>query len=329
MELFSEVYSCYYTAIGKIIDESIDGEISEEAAKEIIKRVAFEESDIFIMSKIHSNTWSFFDEQNQCKIKNKTQEPLTKLQKMWLCAIFNDEKINLFFDENEIVTFRKYFNDNGIAPMFKQSDFYYFDQFKLGDNYSDKMYIEHFKKLVDAVKSKQILNISYSNRKDKEICKDFLILKIEYSKKNNRHRVYVSEIQNKRRKNYYLLNIARITGISYSENEYNEYISFEKYAENNLEKEPVVIEISDERDALERCMVQFANFNKRTEYDEKTKKYLCYIYYNKDLETELLIQIMSFVPLVKVLGNDKFLKLLLDRVRLQKNLLAQNDNELV
>lgn len=327
MELFSEVYSCYYTAMGKIINESLGGEISEETVRDIIKTFAFEESDIFIIPKLESKSWNFFDEENKCKIKNNTDMPLTKIQKMWLCAIFNDEKINLFFDEKEVVKIKKYFEDNNIEPMFRQNDFYYFDQFRLGDDYSDKRYREHFKKLVDAVKSKQILNISYSNRKDKEINKEFLVLKIEYSKKNNRHRVYCAQIQDKRRKNYYLLNVARIIEISNSENEYNEYISFEKYAENNLANEPIVLEISNERDALERCMVQFANFNKRTEYNEETKKYLCYIYYNKDLETELLIQVMSFVPLVKVLGHSKFLELFMERVRMQKKLMLANCGE--
>lgn len=321
MELFSEVYNCYYTAIGEIINKSLDGEISKENAKEIIKKIAFEESDIFINSKIDSEAWSFWDDKNKLKIKNKTKLPLTKAQKMWLCAIFNDERINLFFDKEEVIKFRKYFKDKNIEPIFRQTDFYYFDQFYLGDNCLDETYVEHFKKLVSAVKSKQILNISYNNRKDKQISKDFLILKIEYSKKNNRHRAYAVHIKDNRRKNVYLLNIAKINKISNSEITYNKEISFEQYAENNLEKEPIVLEISNERDALERCMVQFANFNKRTEYNEKTKKYICYIYYNKDLETELLIQVLSFVPLVKLLGHDKFLKLFKDRVALQKRLI--------
>ena len=37
---------------------------------------------------------------------------------------------------------------------------------------------------------------------------------------------------------------------------------------------------------------------------------------NQNMETELLIEVMSFGPMLKVMGNDKFLKSL--RTRLEK-----------
>lgn len=326
MELFSEIYNCYYIVVSKIIDESIDGKISKEIVNNIIKKFAFEESSLFIMPKIETGAWSFFDDKMDCKIKNKSKFTLTKIQKMWLCSVFNDERISLFLEDDEIIKAKTYFKDNNIEPLFLQDDFYYFDQFSLGDNYLDKNYISHFKKLIRAIKSREVLTISYSAKKGKLITGDFLVFKMEYSKKNNRHRVYTLNIKNGRDRDFQLFNVSRIITISESENEYNKNISFEKHIENNFIKEPVILEISNERNALERCMVQFANFNKRTEYNEETKKYICYIYYSEDLEKELLIQVLSFIPLVKVLGNDKFLKQVMERVNMQKNLMSLNEH---
>ena len=75
---------------------------------------------------------------------------------------------------------------------------------------------------------------------------------------------------------------------------------------NSYYKDPLKLHIVNKRNALERTMLHFANYEKNTtKIDENT--YECLIYYNQNMETELLIEVMSFGPMVKVIGNDKFL----------------------
>ena len=82
-------------------------------------------------------------------------------------------------------------------------------------------------------------------------------------------------------------------------------------------KEPVRVLIKNRRNALERAMLQFANYEKSIRrLNEDT--YECLIYYNKETETELLIEILSFGPMLKVVGNETFLRLIKER------LIAQN-----
>ena len=53
-------------------------------------------------------------------------------------------------------------------------------------------------------------------------------------------------------------------------------------------------------------MLHFANYEKNTrKLSEDT--YECLIYYNQSMETELLIEVLSFGPMITVLGNEKFL----------------------
>lgn len=86
-------------------------------------------------------------------------------------------------------------------------------------------------------------------------------------------------------------------------------------------KDPVTIRIKDERNALERAMLQFANYEKNTKkIDQNT--YECLIYYNKNVETELLIEVMSFGPMIKVIGNDDMLAAIKERLVLQQTLLS-------
>ena len=85
-------------------------------------------------------------------------------------------------------------------------------------------------------------------------------------------------------------------------------------------KEPVRLLIKDKRNALERTMLQFANYEKNTtKIDNDT--YECCIYYNKNVETELLIEILSFGPVLQVTGNEYFLAQLKQRLKKQAGLM--------
>ena len=84
-------------------------------------------------------------------------------------------------------------------------------------------------------------------------------------------------------------------------------------------KEPLRLRIINKRNALERAMLHFANYEKNTtKIDEDT--YECLIYYNQNMETELLIEVMSFGPMLTVLGNERFLTNLKARLQRQINL---------
>ena len=66
-------------------------------------------------------------------------------------------------------------------------------------------------------------------------------------------------------------------------------------------------------------MLQFANYEKNTtRLDENT--YQCLIYYNKYVETELLIEVLSFGPMIQVLGHEEFLELVKERLKIQYGL---------
>ena len=74
-------------------------------------------------------------------------------------------------------------------------------------------------------------------------------------------------------------------------------------------------------------MLHFANYEKNTaKIDDDT--YECLIYYNQSMETELLIEVLSFGPMLTVIGNERFLKSLRARLKKQKALDLTNSNPL-
>ena len=87
-----------------------------------------------------------------------------------------------------------------------------------------------------------------------------------------------------------------------------------------LNKSTVTLEIYDERNALERVMLAFAHFEKRT-IQVGANVYQLTISYEIFDETELLIRILSFGPMVKVLEPASFQQQIRERISKQLELM--------
>ena len=80
----------------------------------------------------------------------------------------------------------------------------------------------------------------------------------------------------------------------------------------------LTLEITDERNALERAMLHFAHFEKQAERVDGNRYLLRIRYYEND-ETEMLIRVLSFGPYVKVLEPESFIELVKQRLVCQKS----------
>ena len=108
-----------------------------------------------------------------------------------------------------------------------------------------------------------------------------------------------------------ILNVARIQRVRLTDKTLTSDIDLNSLIRNSYYKEPLTLHIVNKRNALERAMLHFANYE-------------CLIYYNQNMETELLIEVMSFGPMLKVIGNEKFLKSLQSRLEKQRMLIYNN-----
>ena len=84
----------------------------------------------------------------------------------------------------------------------------------------------------------------------------------------------------------------------------------------------MVLELTDDRNALERVMLHFSHLDKETERIDDNR-YKITLYYEREDETELLIRVLSFGPVLKVVFPEDFIKKLCDRLEKQKNLRTQ------
>lgn len=319
MNLFSDIYNCYYQVMKKILIQQCT--FSKKDLDDCIKENGFEESPLFIMPKILSGEWDFFEENNGIfisKLSGGFSMPLSKLQKCYISALLLDEKIQLFFNKKQLDFLKKLFA--GYKPLWTPEDFYYYDRFTDKDDFSSPAYINIFQTILSAIKNCQWVSINYKGKNSTNI-HELFPCRLEYSLKNDCFRLIASPCPGNPVPRIELYNLSNIIEISLIGKYETGQPDINKAIRESYYKEPVRLLIKDERNALERTMLQFANYEKNTT-KINNDTYECCIYYNKNVETELLIEILSFGPVLQVTGNEYFLGQLKQRLKKQAGLMV-------
>ena len=300
--IFSELYSAYYNAVAKILSKVIDEDTTEKDLQNIIESTAFAESSLTILPAIRNGKWQVINEDLTTPILNTPTMPLTTLQKRWLKSLSLDPRVRLFDISFEGL--------DDVEPLFTPDDYVVYDRYLDGDPYFDEAYIKNFKTILEAIKNKTPLKIEILNRLHQPVTLNTLPIRLEYSEKDDKFSMI-----SKGCKYGGTINIARITNIE----KYNgSAITLSR--ERRTEYKVVTLKVYDQRNTLERSMLHFAHFEKQVEkLDDET--YLAHIKYDKDDETELVIRVLSFGPMVEVIEPDGFRNLIIERLKKQKALM--------
>ena len=297
--LFSELYSAYYNAVADVITAVINGERSEKELQKIASRRAFGESVLNILPSLKSEKWQLVHTDMTTPLKHTPTMPLTVLQKQWLKAVSLDPRIRLFGVEIEGL--------DQVDPLFTADDYYVFDKYSDGDPFDDEKYVAHFRTLLTAIKTNTPIEISMVSQKGNAVETVCMPLTLEYSEKDDKFRLLTEG-----GRNVDIVNVANLTSCKL-------YTKPWTPALKSIHRtKSVTLEITDERNALERCMLHFAHFKKRAENTEGIR-YTVSIEYDERDETELVIRILSFGPLIRVKEPESFIKIIKDRLIKQKN----------
>ena len=273
--IFHEIYSLYYKAVTYLIQSSFT------QVHEIINENAFKES--FMVLEDIIERWP---------IKNidVSTYPLTLLQKRWLKAISLDPRIQLF-------SYSWSFLDD-VEPLFTPDDINIFDQYSDGDPYDDLHYQQNFHTIIQAIKEKSVLVITW---KTKNKVSYVLPQLLEYSEKDDKFRLVAYDGT--------MINVSKIEECHLTH--HNVSITNKQRVEKY-----VLIEVKDERNAVDRVLLHFAHFKKETEKKEKT--YTVKLFYDESDETEMVIRLLSFGPMIKVIDPLEFKQLIRQRLKKQK-----------
>lgn len=315
MEIFSEIYNCYYRIMKHILREN--DSVSVKDLRLTIAEKGYGESLLYLIPKLVSGEWDFFNKDGELylsKISEDFYVPLTNLQKAYVKTILSDAKIQLFLDATVTQKLLTLFQD--IPVLWMEEDFYYYDRYVNRDPFEDATYIQNFRTILTAMKHGQYLDIDYEGKNGKRVHHHYFPCRLEYSIKNDKFRLF-GTIKHVRNPRIEILNLDRMKSVSLMKEHAKETPDINRLLKADNYKEPARLLIHTDRNTLERTMLQFANYEKNTtKIDENT--YECLIFYNQKNETELLIEVLSFGPQIEVLGSERFLQLIKQRLFMQK-----------
>ena len=295
--IFSELYSAYYDTVAGILSACMHGQPLEKDLRGIVEERAFSESVLTVLPALKEERWQLLRKDLSTPIRHEPTIPLTLLEKRWLKAILQDPRVKLFdvhFPELE-----------DVEPLFDLDEIRWYDRYADGDPYEDEAYIERFHLVLEAIRERKPLQAELLNRRNNKARMRFIPTGLEYSEKDDKFRI-------------------RMAGSLFADLRLSRIYKLEYYTGSgpwHFAPQPerigeVVLELRDERNALDRVMNHFAHLEKEAERISKDRYRIRLRYWQSD-ETELVIRILSFGPVIKVLEPESFAEQIRERLQRQ------------
>lgn len=327
MTIFSEIYGAYFRTAAKILSKE---SVTEAEIYDIIGSEGFRDSALFLPQKLipraDGTDWGLLrkaPDGRYCRVlKNPPPAILTRLQKMWLKAKLSDDMTGLFLGEKERELLSEKLRD--VPELYKNEYFRYTDIFTDGDDYRSEQYRRCFKAILRAIKRRELLEIQFTSGHGKRIRAKYLPVKIEYSPKNDKLRAYCYSFRRGRVCGCGTINIGRIEDVRETGVIIRGELSEKRFLARMKCEQPVTVRVTTERNAAERFTAEFASYEKQTERDLESGSLLVKIFYNPQDETELLIRLLSFGPVLEILSPEGFREQAAKRVKMQAELLKNN-----
>lgn len=296
--LFSEIYGSYFNVVAAVLTKASGDALTDRELTMLVQEKAFAESALSIPASLKSDSWPLLDAERHSVVRHKPTMPLTTLQKRWLKALLSDPRIALFEPDPSGL--------EDVEPLYKQGTFVLFDQYADGDPYSDPNYIACFHTVLRAIREKRKLRIRFHGHTGARHSFECIPYRLEYSAKDDKFRLLAT---GKRRLN--TINMARVRSCELLEEYEPQSVTL---PQEHLEE--LTLLLHDERNALERVLLHFSHFEKETlKLDDRL--YQIKLRYDKDDETELLIRVLSFGPVLEVKAPAEFIRLMRNRIRKQ------------
>lgn len=305
--LFSEIYGSYFNVVAAVLAEAVKGELTGRRLTELVREKAFAESALAIPAALKEGRWPLLTDDFQTVIRHEPTMPLTTLQKRWLKALLSDPRIALFDPDTAGL--------EDVEPLYKPGTFVLFDQYTDGDPYEDENYIACFRLVLQALREKRMLHIRFRGQNGLRHAQACIPWQLEYSLKDDKFRLRTLGRQRIR-----TINLARICSCRLLEA--CDLSGVPLPAENLC---ALTLLLHDERNALERVLLHFSHFAKETvRLDDQ--HYQLKLRYDKEDETELLIRVLSFGPVLQVTDPPEFAALVRERLKGQQACFSQNGN---
>lgn len=293
--LFSEIYGSYFNVVAAVLTEAAEGCLTDRRLTELVQEKAFAESILTIPAALKSGDWPLLDESLAPVLRHRPTMPLTTLQKRWLKALLLDPRIALFAPDAAGL--------ENVEPLYRPETFVWFDRYADGDPYGDEDYIRCFRTVLRALREKRRLKIRFHSRTGSRHWITCIPCRLEYSAKDDKFRLLAADTRRDS-----MINLARMESCELLE----EYAP-DSFRPPEKRLHELVLLLHDERNGLERVLLHFSHFEKETRKLDG-RLYQIKLRYDQEDETELLIRVLSFGPVLEVKAPAEFIALVKERV---------------
>lgn len=296
--LFSEIYGSYFQVVAAILAEASAGGLTDRRLTELVREKAFSESTLSIPAALGDGSWPLLDRGMKPVLAHSPTMPLTTLQKRWLKALLLDRRIALFTPDGSGL--------EDVEPLYRPETFVLFDQYADGDPYEDETYIACFRMILQAIREKRLLRVHFhdhTGRRHAIVCTPY---RLEYSEKDDKFRLLAAGDHGR-----HIVNLSRIHACQLLESA----PGWSRPPRKQLQELELLLH--DERNGLERVLLHFSHFEKETRRLD-SRLYQIKLRYDRADETELLIRILSFGPVLEVRSPPAFVDLIRQRISRQR-----------
>jgi hypothetical protein len=312
MEIFSEVKNKNYSAIGDLIN--LMAGCGRLSGKDILRyiqdngiySIEFEKSLLNKNREDENKNYNLFKENGDRTYSAVIDEPIpvisTSMENEWLKFMLEDprvpmllspvliEKLKKLLQPGEGVITRESIHIKNLSPS---------EERNLNPKDWDNLLL-----VIEAIENKKAVMYSYRDRDGNEHRDSVSIpFKIEYSTSDGRLWVILFSAEEKRPIKSVLKNLYDIQVID-KDIDFG-YEDILDSIHGKKAEEPIVLEVADIHNALERCFYMFSNYEKEASYDKEKQAHKLIIYYYLFEEKEIIAKILSLGKHVKVLGPSR------------------------
>lgn len=237
MELFSEIYSCYYQVMRHLLSQQNAMTIQDIRTR--ISNEGFEESLLSIIPKLESGAWNLFNRDGELylsKLNSPLVVPLSNLEKSYLKALLSDSRIGLFLAAEQFKMLQDMLSS--VPPLWKPEQFFYYDRFAGGDPYDDEAYRRNFRILLQAQKNRQYVDIDYNAPNGNRVHHHYVPARLEYSVKNDKFRLLALKRNGKDKMRLEILNVARMQSVKPEDKTLSSFIDLNALIQASYYKDP-------------------------------------------------------------------------------------------
>lgn len=322
MELFTESKNKIYSCIADIINLAFlnMGKIDKSEVSYLLKSECneFLWFEDYLLNSEEATNMSILKKHDATSYElnvnsNVSYAPITA-EKIWLKHILSDPKIELFLPDitiGKLSAALKDVDDIMSSAYIKSKKYYNCAQAKNFD------LTNNFKSILYAIMNSKSISFSYKTRDEKTIENNSVFpYKIEYSIRDDLfYLISYSLHDNKAVKNL----IEKISDISFYDVSPKDSKFYKKCCADALSKlkapEPIVLEIKNERNALERAFYAFSFFERESEFIKESDVHRLYIYYYKYEKSEIISRILSLGKSVLVISPDYIVYDIVSRIK--------------